>query len=245
MSTERRPTTTSATRTDGAENADAPQGAGAPAEPAAPTRPRTRWGDRSQRRIDILDAAREHISRQGYRTLNMRDLAAAARVSPATLYSYFANKEELFATLYAEALRNHTEAIEPLCGGELSAEELLVELMQRYIGLYNAYGQHFTMWSELRESDAAGSPFPVALIRELRAASKDYGRTVRRGMATAIEREGRRLIESDVATPFLWSTMNGLADHFTSDRRTLDTCSADDLLHFSAQRLLIALTEPA
>lgn len=215
-------------------------------EPAPPARPRTRWGDREQRRIDILDAARAHIAREGYRTLNMRDLASAAQVSPATLYSYVANKEELFATLYAEALRAHTAAIGPLCEGDMDAELLLVELINRYISLYSTYGQHFTLWSELRaESEPTLSPFPVELIRELRAASRDYGRTVRRGIAAAVARDGRRLIESDVATGFLWSTMNGIADHFTSDRRTLDTCTADDLIRFSAERLLVALTEPA
>src|SRR5689334_22984946 len=73
--------------------------------------PKTKWGDRVQRRADILDAARACIAGPGYLALNMRDLAAAAGVSPATLYSYFANKEELFATLYAEAIRGHTDTL--------------------------------------------------------------------------------------------------------------------------------------
>ena len=45
----------------------------------------TKWGDREQRRIDILDAARALIADRGYLALNMRDLAAGAGVSPATL----------------------------------------------------------------------------------------------------------------------------------------------------------------
>src|SRR5690606_25571894 len=49
-----------------------------PADPAPspPARPPTRWGDREQRRLDILDAARSRIEGGGYLALNMRDLAA-------------------------------------------------------------------------------------------------------------------------------------------------------------------------
>ena len=42
---------------------------------------------------------------------------------------------------------------------------------------------------------------------------------------------------------FLWSALNGLADHFTSERRTLDPFPPEQLLRFAAQRLAVAITE--
>ena len=76
---------------------------------------KTRWGDREGRRRDILDAAREQMAEGGYLALNMRDLARRASVSPGTLYQYFSTKEEIFATLYAEAIEAHNAQLAPIC----------------------------------------------------------------------------------------------------------------------------------
>jgi AcrR family transcriptional regulator len=115
----------------------------------------TKWGDRQQRRIDILDAARERIVAGGYVALNMRDIAAGAGVSPATLYSYFATKEELFATLYAQAIRAHTEAYRPVAAAGHDLPALLARVIERHIELYRTYGRYFTLWSAVRND--AGS----------------------------------------------------------------------------------------
>ena len=82
----------------------------------------------------------------GYLALNMRDLARRAGVSPGTLYSYFATKEEIFATLYAEAIEEHNDRIEPICANATDVEALLAELATAYLDLYSAYGRYFTMW---------------------------------------------------------------------------------------------------
>src|SRR3954470_10295788 len=118
---------------------DAPAATADPS-PASPTgRPPTKWGDREQRRVDILDAARERIEGGSYLALNMRDLAAAAGLSPATLYSYFATKEELFVTLYVEAIRRHTADIRPGCEEATDLVGLLEHVLRDYLELYRSY----------------------------------------------------------------------------------------------------------
>ena len=47
------------------------------------------------RRERILSTTREHLSRYGYDGLNMRALAAAARVSTTTLYNHYDSKDAL------------------------------------------------------------------------------------------------------------------------------------------------------
>ena len=128
----------------------------------------TRWGDREQRRVDILDAARTRIATDGYLSLSMRDLAAGAGVSPATLYAYFATKEELFATLYAEAIRAHTAWFTTLLERELHLAPLLTEAIDGYLDLYRTYGRHFTLGSAMR-NDA--SSMTAAARRFMWAAS--------------------------------------------------------------------------
>src|SRR5689334_21205304 len=97
--------------------------------------PKTKWGDREGRRRDILAAARVQMADGGYLALNMRDIARGAGVSPGTLYSYFATKEEIFATLYAEAIEEHNERIEPICAEATDLVALLTELASAYLEL--------------------------------------------------------------------------------------------------------------
>src|SRR5688572_12989875 len=162
----------------------------------APGRPPTKWGDKAQRRVDILDAARTRIADHGYLALKMRDLAADAGVSPATLYSYFATKEELFATLYAEAIRRHTEAFRPLAEGEHHLAELLTLVLEGYLDLYRTYGRHFTMWSAIRRDvDPGAGPFPADLIDELRRATIAHNKVLMESVDAAAARDGRRVVD--------------------------------------------------
>ena len=204
----------------------------------------TKWGDKAQRRADILDAARSRIADHGYLTLNMRDLAAGAGVSPATLYSYFATKEELFATLYAEAIRRHTEAFRPLAEGGHELPELLTLVLEGYLDLYRTYGRHFTMWSAIRRDvDPGKAPFPPDLIDELRHATVAHNKVLMESVQEAAARGGQRIVDAKLVPSFLWSTLNGLADHFVSERRALDPFPARRLVEFAGRRLAVAITE--
>jgi AcrR family transcriptional regulator len=206
----------------------------------------TKWGDREQRRADILDAARERIAQAGYLSLNMRDLAAGAGVSPATLYSYFATKEVLFATLYAEAIRAHTDTFRPVAEAGHDLRTLLRHVLETHVELYRAYGRHFTLWSELRhDADAGAARVPRELVAELRAATVEHNRVLMAAVRSAAARDGRRVVDDRLVPSLLWSALNGLADHFVSERRVLDPYPAATLVAFAAERLAVAISEPA
>jgi AcrR family transcriptional regulator len=206
---------------------------------------KTKWGDRERRRADILGAARDRITEAGYLACSMRDIAADAGVSPATLYSYFATKEELFATLYAEAIRAHTEILRPIVAADHDLEALLALVIEEYLGLYRSFGRHFTLWSTMRhDANAESAPFPKDLIVELRGATIENNRLLMDGVRAAARRSGRHIVDDRLVPSFLWSSLNGLADHFTSERRSLDPFPAEHLLGFAARRLAIAITDP-
>ena len=205
----------------------------------------TKWGDREQRRADILEAARERIVASGYLSLNIRDLAAGAGVSPATLYSYFATKEVLFATLYAEAIRAHTEAFRPVAEAGHDLPTLLRHVLEGHVELFRTYGRHFTLWSELRrDADAGSARVPKELVAELRSATVEHNRLLMAAIRSAAARDGRRVVDDRLVPSFVWSSLNGLADHFVSERRVLDPFPAADLVAFAADRLAVAITEP-
>ena len=204
-----------------------------------------RWGDREGRRADILGAARTRITSGGYLECSIRDIAADAGVSPATLYSYFANKEELFATLYAEAIRAHTAALAPVAARGHDLTTLLTHVIEEHLDLYSAFGRHFTLWSTMRHDvDEDAAPFPRELILELRAATLENNRLLMGAVRAAAGRDHRHVVDEQLVPSFLWSALNGLADHFTSERRSLDGFPPARLVAFAAQRLALAITEP-
>src|SRR5580704_1592884 len=59
---------------------------------------------KQQRRGEILDAAFEEFSLNGYAGTSMAAIARRARASKETLYAWFENKETLFNTLLATRL---------------------------------------------------------------------------------------------------------------------------------------------
>lgn len=60
--------------------------------------------EKQQRRDGILDAAKAIFSAKGFCGATMEEIAAAAELSPATLYLYFNNKNELYASLNVKML---------------------------------------------------------------------------------------------------------------------------------------------
>jgi AcrR family transcriptional regulator len=214
---------------------------------------KTKWGDREGRRRDILDAARGQMRSGGYLALNMRDIAAGAGVSPGTLYSYFATKEEIFAILYAEAIEAHNERIAPICAAAEDLEAFLVDIATAYLDLYAAYGRYFTMWSALLaegHGEAGGDEpaLPIELGQALRTATFDQGDLVRstiRRLVAPGAGSGPRLVDDPRVMTFLWAVLNGIGDHVTSGRRRLTPFSADDLVRFAAHTIAAGLVAPA
>ena len=218
----------------------------------APDR-KTRWGDRTARRRDILAAARTQMAERGYLGLNMRDIASGAGVSPGTLYSYFATKEEIFATLFAEAVVAHNERITPLCEQATDLERFLTDIITAYLDVHGRYGRYFSLWTALVVEGAEPGPGPDpfspdgaggTLPEELTAALRDA--TVKQGeiLTDALRRlvpGPRRAREQRRRIAFVWSTMTGIADHLHSSRHLISQVGSDELIAFAAHTLAAGL----
>src|SRR5687767_5070565 len=70
---------------------------------------RMRTRDTNKERA-IRDQALKTIVKNGFDGLSMQKLAKAAAVSPATIYIYFKDREDLILQLFAEASKKMTEA---------------------------------------------------------------------------------------------------------------------------------------
>lgn len=77
----------------------------------------------AEKERSIVLAAREHFLRDGFAGASMDGIAKSARVSVKTIYSHFANKDELFSRVMIAACSDH------LLSGEIPSDE---ELAKRF-----------------------------------------------------------------------------------------------------------------
>lgn len=202
----------------------------------------TKWGDRDRRRRDIAAAGLACLTTSGYTTLAMRDVAKGAGVSLGTVYTYFANKEALFATLYAERLDEMLVEVAPACESVDDAEELFVIVATSYLDVYRVFGRELNIWSLLSGQSGLDPEAAVNLVGSAGRLLGTVGNAIGR-----LAREQAGVAEEDLGLvlPLAWSTVTGLADHFSSVRQSMHSYSWDQLVRFAARNFVRGLTPAA
>jgi AcrR family transcriptional regulator len=94
--------------------------------------------ERERRRQQIIVAAKKVFSQKGFNKATMDDIAGEAELSPGTLYLYFKNKEELYASLsfrilqYLQIRTEHVHAME-----NAGAEQKLDAMIEAMYDVYD------------------------------------------------------------------------------------------------------------
>ena len=92
--------------------------------------------EKERRRQQIIVAAKRVFSQKGFNKATMEDIAQEAELSPGTLYLYFKNKEELYASLSLRILQYLHIRVEHVNKEELSAEARLDALVEAMYDVY-------------------------------------------------------------------------------------------------------------
>ena len=187
----------------------------------------TRWGDRAARRRDILRAGRALIRTRGLAALRMREVAAKAGIGLGTVYTYFPTKEALFAAMYAERLDRMLAELEPLLADATDVEQLFVDVATSYRDVYAEFGKELDILSLLgRRADLDPSVADQLIVSAGRLLA-----TMQQVVADA------GVPDPASALILLWSTVTGLADHFTGPRHELHGQTWDDAVRYAARTL--------
>lgn len=195
------------------------------------TRTATQWGDRDQRRIDILRAGEELLRAGGYSALRMRDVADGAGISLGAVYTYFSTKENLFIGLFADHVVRLTEELRPLITTS-DFTTVFTAFANAYRDQYRVFGKQFDALELLHDADS----LDPAVAEHLREATGGLIAL----LSEALVSQG---FEGDPrpAMVLLWSTVTGLANHYTSARQEFLGVSWDSEVVFAAERLGRAL----
>jgi AcrR family transcriptional regulator len=94
--------------------------------------------EKDRRRQQIIVAAKRVFSEKGFNKSTMEDIASEAELSPGTLYLYFKNKEELYASLSLRILQYlHIRVEHVNKETDLSPEQKLKKLIEAMYDVYD------------------------------------------------------------------------------------------------------------
>jgi AcrR family transcriptional regulator len=94
--------------------------------------------EKERRRQQIIVAAKRVFSDKGFNKATMEDIAKEAELSPGTLYLYFKNKEELYASLSLRILQYlHIRVTHVNKESSLNPEQKLRALMEAMYDVYD------------------------------------------------------------------------------------------------------------
>jgi AcrR family transcriptional regulator len=88
---------------------------------------------REARRLEIVRAAGRTFGERGFTETGMRDIAAAADISPANLYNYFKGKQELLFFCQESALKRMLGALEKARRSKMGAAEKLRMVIESHL----------------------------------------------------------------------------------------------------------------
>lgn len=191
-------------------------------------RPATQWGDRDQRRVDILRSGEELLRSGGYTALRMRDVADGAGISLGAVYTYFANKENLFIGVFAEHVIRMTERLRPQIDGAESFAAVFTAAANEYRDGYLVFGRQFDTLGLVTDPDT----LQPAVEQSLRDATG----SLLGALGEALVRLGYGG-DPRPAMAVLWSTVTGLANHYTTARQEFLGVPWDEAVAFAAQTL--------
>lgn len=99
--------------------------------------------EKAEMQADILNAARGLMLEGGAENVSVRKIAEMIEYSPAIIYHYFKNKDEILITLLFEDYRKIVQALSDLQNQQMEPVEKLRRSAQKYVELAFGMGQFY------------------------------------------------------------------------------------------------------
>ncbi|WP_155306517.1 TetR/AcrR family transcriptional regulator [Desulfosarcina widdelii] len=172
--------------------------------------PQRREREKDRRRQQIMIAARRMILEKGYSCATMEDIAREAELSAGTLYLYFKNKEELYASLSIRILQYLLIRLEHVNKeANTSSDERLESLNNALLDVYDFDAPILINMFNLQSSETLHH-----ISLELLAEIKDLARNILGKIVQILNgsmKEGALIDYHPIAlADILWGTFSGV-----------------------------------
>ncbi len=166
--------------------------------------------ERERRRQQIIVAAKRVFSAKGFNKTTMEDIAKEAELSPGTLYLYFKNKDELFASLSLRMLQFLIIRLESLSQKiDLPPEEKLGIVKQALYDVYEFDPIVLINMFHLQSSETLKNLSPELLsnIKDMsRKSLRAIADVFEEGMQLGIYKKGHPVALADI----FWALFSGI-----------------------------------
>ena len=170
--------------------------------------------DKTERRQAILDAAQRLFIEQGFEKVSMRNIADAIEYSPATIYLYFKDKNELLFALQNQAFGRLAQEFESVFSIQHPAERLHA-IGHKYLGFAFEHPELFElMFIMTGPMDAVAARGEAAPWASGRAAFDRVVLVMQQGIDAGVFRHQ----DAESAALMVWAQVHGLAALFLRKR---------------------------
>jgi AcrR family transcriptional regulator len=174
--------------------------------------------EKERRRQQIMVAAKRVFSEKGFSKATMEDIAQEAELSPGTLYLYFRNKEELYASLSLRILQYLLLRIEHVNSMKTAGpDERLKALMEVMYDVYEFDPLIIINMFHLQSSDTLKNLSPQLLDEIKNLTGKSMGsiaQIFKEGVSQGLFIDRHPVALADT----LWSLFSGVILWMTSKR---------------------------
>lgn len=181
-------------------------------------------------REEILGVARELLLEVGPEAISLRQVARRADFSPAALYNYFSNRDELIASLFVESFKKLDDYLERV-PSDLPLRARLVELGMAYLdfGRENPMDLRCVLVATSLEVPASSEAMELGL-----GAVRIIGGTIQEGIDQGLFAPDQSLTAAELAYG-IWALVHGLVSV-----SAVDLGPVADLISADARRVLEA-----
>jgi AcrR family transcriptional regulator len=166
--------------------------------------------ERSERREEILQAARELFWSRGYNRTTMPEIAAAAELAPGTLYLYFPSKDVLYIELLVEGYGKLLAGLRAAADGAGAPRRQAEALIDAFLDFARTAPQYFDIIFFVLQHEGSGPHEALAAdqLRRLEAAEEACktvaAEVLRRAPGRKTDAEVRQTVEA------VWSMLAGV-----------------------------------
>jgi AcrR family transcriptional regulator len=188
------------------------------------------------RRAEILEAALQCFHDLGYEKTTIADIKTRARASTGSIYHHFSSKEQLFAELYLEVIREAQDTSIQALKRAKSAAEGVRSLVSSYLRWVDREPEKAAFLLTMRRAE-----FMDDVEAELEALNHELRKTLTEWTDRHVRRGELPLAKADVLMALLVGPSEDFARRWLRGRTSTSLREAADLLGEAAWNALRAL----
>lgn len=172
--------------------------------------------EKEKRRKEIMEAARIVLLKCGYKKTTVIEIASVAKVSPGTLYLYFKSKDDLYAALSINTLKNMKKQIKKITQNEsLSTEERILGLKKTLLTLYD-YDERELLNLLYFQSSETLNRFSKEVVMQIKDIFDQFSCTIASTIRDEIKQETLCKENPMIVADIIWGIFFGIIFRFKS-----------------------------